>query len=90
MGGDGDLAPPLKASEKGSLSCDTDRCLRVIQEPYPLQGDPVIGPGLDTQRTLLSAQSELETTRAALSADHVRLYLALGGGWTPDAAVPNP
>ncbi len=41
---------------------------------------------LDTQRTLLSAQSELETTRAALSADHVRLYLALGGGWTPDAA----
>lgn len=44
---------------------------------------------LDTQRTLLSAQSELETTRAALSADHVRLYLALGGGWTPDAA-PQP
>lgn len=41
---------------------------------------------LDTQRTLLSAQSELETTRAAFSADHVRLYLALGGGWTPDAA----
>ncbi len=44
---------------------------------------------LDTQRTLLSAQSELEVTRAALSADHVRLYLALGGGWTPDVA-PNP
>ena len=44
---------------------------------------------LDTQRTLLSAQSDLETTRAALSADHVRLYLALGGGWTPDA-IPNP
>lgn len=44
---------------------------------------------LDTQRTLLSAQSEFETTRAALSADHVRLYLALGGGWTPDAA-PHP
>lgn len=45
---------------------------------------------LDTQRTLLSAQSELEATRAALSADHVRLYLALGGGWTPDAASSNP
>ena len=38
---------------------------------------------LDTQRTLLSAQSELETTRATHSADHVRLYKALGGGWTP-------
>ncbi len=37
---------------------------------------------LDTQRTLLSAQSELETTRATWSADHVRLYKALGGGWT--------
>ncbi len=46
---------------------------------------------LDTQRTLLSAQSDLETTRAALSADHVRLYLALGGGWTPDAiSYPEP
>ncbi|MEN9904417.1 MAG: hypothetical protein RLZZ555_982 [Pseudomonadota bacterium] len=40
---------------------------------------------LDTQRTLLSVQSELEATRAALGADHVRLYLALGGGWSPDA-----
>lgn len=38
---------------------------------------------LDTQRTLLSAQSELETARATHSADHVRLYKALGGGWTP-------
>ncbi len=37
---------------------------------------------LDTQRTLLSVQSDLESTRAALAADHVRLYLALGGGWS--------
>jgi outer membrane protein, multidrug efflux system len=44
---------------------------------------------LDTQRTLLSVQSELETTRAALAADHVRLYLALGGGWTPDAVMTS-
>lgn len=44
---------------------------------------------LDTQRTLLSAQSELESTRAALSADHVRLYLALGGGWSPDAVTQS-
>jgi NodT family efflux transporter outer membrane factor (OMF) lipoprotein len=45
---------------------------------------------LDTQRTLLSTQDGVETTRASLSADHVRLYKALGGGWTPeiDSATP--
>ena len=37
---------------------------------------------LDTQRTLLSTQDSVESTRASLSADHVRLYKALGGGWT--------
>ena len=40
---------------------------------------------LDTQRTLLSAQDSVASTQATLSADHVRLYKALGGGWTPDA-----
>jgi outer membrane protein, multidrug efflux system len=38
---------------------------------------------LDTQRTLLSTQSDLAAMRATYSADHVRLYKALGGGWTP-------
>ena len=41
---------------------------------------------LDTQRTLLSTQDSVASTRASLSTDHVRLYKALGGGWTPDAA----
>jgi NodT family efflux transporter outer membrane factor (OMF) lipoprotein len=45
---------------------------------------------LDTQRTLLSTQDGVETTRASLSADHVRLYKALGGGWTPEAATTTP
>ena len=39
---------------------------------------------LETQRTLLSTQDSVESTRASLSADHVRLYKALGGGWTPE------
>ncbi|WP_198552414.1 TolC family protein, partial [Macromonas nakdongensis] len=47
------------------------------------------GTLLDTQRTLLSVQSELETARATWSADHVRLYKALGGGWRPDP-TPSP
>lgn len=36
---------------------------------------------LQTQRTLLSAQDSMATTQADISADHVRLYKALGGGW---------
>ena len=40
---------------------------------------------LETQRTLLSTQDSVESTRASLSADHVRLYKALGGGWTSAA-----
>ena len=44
---------------------------------------------LETKRTLLNTQDGVESTRASLSADHVRLYKALGGGWTPsDTATP--
>ncbi|WP_068168104.1 efflux transporter outer membrane subunit [Hydrogenophaga taeniospiralis] len=40
---------------------------------------------LDTQRTLLSTQDSVASTQASLSADLVRLYKSLGGGWSPDA-----
>ena len=36
-----------------------------------------------TQRTLLTAQSSVASTTAEVSADHIRLYKALGGGWNP-------
>jgi NodT family efflux transporter outer membrane factor (OMF) lipoprotein len=39
---------------------------------------------LETQRSLLSTQDSVASTQAELSADHVRLYKALGGGWQPD------
>ena len=45
---------------------------------------------LDTQRSLLSSQDSLASTQATLSADHVRLYKALGGGWTPEADTAAP
>jgi outer membrane protein, multidrug efflux system len=38
-----------------------------------------------TQRTLLTAEDALATTTASLATQHVRLYKALGGGWTPTA-----
>lgn len=36
---------------------------------------------LQTQRSLLSTQDSVASTGADISADHVRLYKALGGGW---------
>lgn len=40
---------------------------------------------LDTQRTLLSTQDGVASTQASVGADLVRLYKALGGGWTPES-----
>jgi len=36
---------------------------------------------LQTQRTLLSAQDSVASLQAGISADHVRLVKAMGGGW---------
>ena len=48
---------------------------------------------LETQRTQLNTQDSVASARADLSADYVRLYKALGGGWNPDgsdaAAAPT-
>lgn len=38
---------------------------------------------LETQRSLLSAQDSVAASRVDVATDHVRLYKALGGGWTP-------
>lgn len=43
---------------------------------------------LDTQRTRLEAQDSMVSAEADLSADHVRLYTALGGGWRPELTLP--
>ena len=48
---------------------------------------------LETQRSLLSIQTSLAQAWADVSADQVRLYSALGGGWNPNAATtarPTP
>lgn len=45
---------------------------------------------LDTQRTLLSTQDSVASTQASLSADMVRLYKALGGGWTAEGPDNTP
>jgi outer membrane protein TolC len=45
---------------------------------------------LETQRTRLSTEDAVATAYADVSADHVRLYKALGGGWVPDTTGTNP
>lgn len=42
---------------------------------------------LETQRTQLSAQDNVAASQADVASDHVRLYKALGGGWTPQGAT---
>jgi NodT family efflux transporter outer membrane factor (OMF) lipoprotein len=39
---------------------------------------------LETQRSRLGSQDSVASAGAAVSADHVRLYKALGGGWSPE------
>jgi multidrug efflux system outer membrane protein len=45
---------------------------------------------LETQRTQLSTQDGVANAGADISADHVRLYKALGGGWRPDDSDSAP
>ncbi len=44
---------------------------------------------LDAQRTYLSVRDSLATSKGTVIANLVRLYKALGGGWTPDAVQPQ-
>ena len=45
---------------------------------------------LETQRNQRSTQDSVASARADVSADHVRLYKALGGGWLPiDPSQPT-
>jgi len=44
---------------------------------------------LDSQRSLLSFQDQLAQSTGAVTDDLVRIYKALGGGWTPQATVAS-
>ncbi len=47
-------------------------------------------PALDAQRSLASAEAELAASEAALADDQAQLFLALGGGWQPEASAAAP
>jgi len=44
---------------------------------------------LESERSLLTARDSLATARADRATAIVQLYLALGGGWQPDAPLPT-
>ena len=44
---------------------------------------------LDTQRVLFTAEDQLVLSTAEVAADLVRLYKALGGGWSEPAGTLN-
>jgi NodT family efflux transporter outer membrane factor (OMF) lipoprotein len=45
---------------------------------------------LDSQRSLLSAQDQRVASEAQVATDLIRLYKALGGGWTPLSSTAEP
>jgi multidrug efflux system outer membrane protein len=45
---------------------------------------------LETQRTLFATQDGVAIASADVSSDHVRLFRALGGGWTSSSGTQNP
>ncbi len=45
---------------------------------------------LESQRALLSLRDQLAQSEAAVTSDLVRLYKALGGGWTPSPVAAAP
>ena len=44
---------------------------------------------LDAERTLADAELNLAQAQATLSGDQITLFLALGGGWAPEAGGPT-
>jgi outer membrane protein TolC len=60
---------------------------RLAQQQY-MSGLVDFQTVLDMQQTLLSVQDDLVESEAEVTANVIRLYKALGGGWTPYTATP--
>ncbi|MCW5633196.1 MAG: efflux transporter outer membrane subunit [Rubrivivax sp.] len=79
-----------RASQQGAAE-SARRAARLAEQRYAA-GLTDITSVLIAQRSLLAAEDALATTSAAVATQHVRLYKALGGGWTPtgEAATADP
>ena len=73
----------LASLEKAtSLARETDRLARQRYEAGEIDFLSV----LDSQRTLIALEDSLLATRSDRTTAHIRLYQALGGGWSADQA----
>jgi len=65
------------------------RAVEVVRANY-VAGLVDFQPVLESQRSLLSFQDQLAQTDGAVTSELIRLYKALGGGWSPLAPQPAP
>ncbi len=75
---------------RGSLVIATDAATRaaaLAQDQYT-SGLIDFSDVLTAERNLLSFQDELAQSDGEVTSDLIRLYKALGGGWTPEATPP--
>jgi NodT family efflux transporter outer membrane factor (OMF) lipoprotein len=69
-----------QARDRASAAAsDVRRLYLAGREPYL--------SSLDAERTLATAEASLANAQAQVSQDQIRLFLALGGGWSQDAAA---
>ena len=78
------------ANGRGSLVIATDaasQAAALAQDQYT-SGLIDFSDVLTAERNLLSFQDELAQSDGEVTSDLIRLYKALGGGWTPEETPP--
>ncbi|RJP47100.1 MAG: efflux transporter outer membrane subunit [Desulfobacteraceae bacterium] len=68
---------------------DAARSAEALAREYYLSGMADFSDVLDAQRAVFSFENQLAENRGAVAGDLIRLYKALGGGWTP-AGLQSP
>jgi len=64
-------------------AAEAARRAEALAREYYLAGMADFADVLEAQRAVLSFENQLAENRGAVAADLIRLYKALGGGWTP-------
>jgi outer membrane protein, multidrug efflux system len=86
-----ELANVQRRAEALAASADASRKAADLARNRYAAGLTSYQSVLDTERTVLSAEDGLKSTEAESTSAVIRLYKALGGGWTAEpAAASNP
>lgn len=76
-----------QAQSRSAAATSARRAAELAEQRYA-SGLVDMAAVLLAQRTRLAADDDVVTAAAALATQHVRLYKALGGGWTAEAEPP--